>query len=264
MTSEAANDVPGLPASLSLVGLRALVTGGSRGIGKAIAMTLAARGATVVLSYRSREDEATAVCEAIAAAGGKASALQFDVGDPEAAEAGVKAAVETLGGLEILVNNAGISVDGLLMRVKQEDWQRTLAVNLGGTMTCCKVAARSLLRARDKGRIINLTSIVGEQGNAGQSMYSASKAGVIGLTKSIARELAGRGVTVNAVAPGFIETDMTQSALAGEARASLVSQIPLGRVGTSAEIAETVAFLASPAAGYITGHVMRVNGGLLT
>ena len=264
MTSEAAIAALRLPASLDLTGTRALVTGGSRGIGKAIAMTLAARGASVALSYRSREDEAAAVCEAITAAGGSAVAIQFDVGDPAAAEAGVKAAVAALGGLEILVNNAGISIDALLMRAKQEDWERTLAVNLGGTMSCCKAATRTLLRARERGRIINLTSVVGEQGNAGQTMYAASKAGVIGLTKSLARELAGRGLTVNAVAPGFIETDMTQAALAGDARTQLLAQIPLGRVGTGDDVAETVAFLASPAAGYITGHVLRINGGLLT
>ncbi|MEM6992092.1 MAG: 3-oxoacyl-[acyl-carrier-protein] reductase [Myxococcota bacterium] len=263
MTAQAASEAPVLPEALRLTGLRALVTGGSRGIGKAIAMTLASRGAHVVVSYRSREDEARAVCEAIAAAGGKASAQQFDVGDPAAVEAGVKAAVETLGGLDILVNNAGISVDALLMRAKQEDWERTLAVNLGGALNCCKVAVRSLLRAKTSGRIINLTSVVGEQGNAGQSMYAASKAGVIGLTKSLARELASRGITVNAVAPGFIETDMTAAALSEDARKGLLTQIPLARVGSPEEIAESVAFLASPAAAYITGHVLRVNGGLL-
>ena len=261
MTANAASE--GLPESLRLTGLRALVTGGSRGIGKAIAMTLAARGAKVALSYRSKEEEARAVCEAIAAAGGEAVALQFDVGDPEACENGVKAAVEKLGGLEILVNNAGISIDSLLMRAKAEDLDKILSVNVGGTMHCCKAASRQLLRAKDKGRIINLTSVVGEQGNIGQSMYAASKAGVIGLTKSLARELASRRVTVNAVAPGFIETDMTAAALQGDARDKLLAQIPLGRVGTSEDVAETVAFLASPAAAYITGHVVRVNGGLL-
>lgn len=263
MTASGASVSAALPQTLSLVGLRALVTGGSRGIGKAIAMTLAARGATVALSYRSAEAEANAVCEAIAAAGGTASAHRFDVAEPDAVVAGVKAAVDAMGGLEILVNNAGISIDSLLMRARTEDWERTLAVNLGGTMHCCKAASRSLLRAKDKGRIINLTSVVGEQGNVGQSMYAASKAGVIGLTKSLARELSARGVTVNAVAPGFIETDMTQSALGGAAREALLAQIPLKRVGTPGEVAETVAFLASPAAAYITGHVMRINGGLL-
>lgn len=264
MTAEAvSNDVPALPEALRLTGLRALVTGGSRGIGKAIAVMLAARGAHVMVNFRSREDEAQAVCETITAAGGTADLVQFDVGDPAAVEAGVKSAVASLGGLEILVNNAGISVDSLLMRAKQEDWERTLSVNLGGTLNCCKAAVRPLLKARSRGRIINITSVVGEQGNAGQSMYAASKAGVIGVTKSLARELASRAVTVNAVAPGFIETDMTEGALSEDARKALLTQIPLARVGTPDEVAETVAFLAAPAAAYITGHVLRVNGGLL-
>lgn len=254
---------PALPETLRLTGRRALVTGASRGIGRAIAETLAARGATVAVNYRSGEAQAREVCDAITAAGGEAFAVGFDVADPEAVDAGVAAVVERLGGLDILVNNAGISIDALLLRAKTEDWAKVQAVNLGGTFACCKAATRHLMKARQAGRIINLTSVVGEQGNTGQAMYAASKAGVIGLTKSIARELSSRSVTVNAVAPGFIETDMTADALSGKARDALLAQIPLKRVGSPQEVAEAVAWLASPAAAYITGHVLRVNGGLL-
>ncbi len=251
-----------LPQSLSLAGRRAVVTGGSRGIGRSIALTLAARGAAVAVNYNASEGPAQQVCEEIRAAGGTAVAVGFDVGDAEAVDAGFKQAIEQLGGLEILVNNAGISIDSLLLRARAEDFDAILRTNLRGTMLCSKAAARSLLRARDKGRIINLSSVVGEQGNAGQAMYAASKAGVLGLTKSLAHELASRGITVNAVAPGFIETDMTAASLAGDARDALISKIPLRRVGQATEVAEAVAFLASPAASYVTGHTLRVNGGL--
>jgi 3-oxoacyl-[acyl-carrier protein] reductase len=251
-----------LPASLDLTGRRAIVTGASRGIGRAIAQTLAARGATVVVNYRSGEAAAREVCDAIASAGGIAHAIGFDVADPTAAEAGMKAAIEQLGGLEILVNNAGISIDALIMRAATADFDATIATNLRGAFVCSKVAARHLLKAKERGRIVNLSSVVGEQGNPGQSMYAASKAGVIGLTKSLARELAGRGITVNAITPGYIETDMTAAAVQGDARTQLLSRIPLGRVGQAQDIAEAVAFLASDAAAYVTGHVMRVNGGL--
>lgn len=251
-----------LPTSLDLGGRRAIVTGASRGIGRAIAETLAARGATVVVNYRAGEAAAREVCDAIAAAGGTAHAIGFDVADAEAAEAGMKAAIDTLGGLEILVNNAGISIDALLMRASNADFDATIATNLRGAFVCSRVASRQLLKAKERGRIINLSSVVGEQGNPGQAMYAASKAGVIGLTKSLARELAGRGITVNAVTPGYIETDMTASAVQGDARTQLLSRIPLGRVGQAQEVAEAVAFLASDAAAYVTGHIMRVNGGL--
>lgn len=251
-----------LPESLSLAGRRALVTGGSRGIGRAIATTLAARGAAVAVNYVSSEGPAQELCDEITAAGGTAIPVGFDVGDAAAAEAGVKAAVEKLGGLEILVNNAGISIDALLMRARPEDLDKILRVNLAGAFACSKTAARHLLRARDKGRIINIGSVVGETGNAGQAMYAASKAGLLGLTKSIAQELAGRGITVNAVTPGFIETDMTEASVQGKAREALLSNIPLGRIGQATEVAEAVAFLASSGASYITGHVLRVNGGL--
>ena len=252
-----------LPSSLSLQGHVALVTGGSRGIGRAIALLLAARGAKVAVNYARRSDAAKRVVAAVEQAGGEAMAVGFDVADPDAAAAGVQAVVDQLGGLQILVNNAGISIDALLLRASPEDLERTLAVNLRGAFHCAKAASRHLLRAKANGRIINVTSVVGEQGNAGQSMYAASKAGLIGMTKSLARELASRGVTVNAVAPGFIETDMTEAAIAGDSRAALLEQIPLRRIGAPEEIAEAVAYLAAPAAAYVTGHVLRVNGGLL-
>lgn len=252
-----------LPASLALTGRVALVTGGSRGIGRAIALTLASRGAAVAVNYASREDAAREVCEQIVAAGGKAIAVGFDVSDAAAVDAGVARVVAELGALHVLVNNAGVSIDALLLRASAADFARTLDINLKGAFNCCKAATRHLLKARADGRIINLSSVVGEQGNAGQAMYAASKAGLLGLTKSLARELSGRGVTVNAITPGFIATEMTSAALQGDARDALIKQIPLGRIGEAQEVAEAVAFLAAPAANYITGHTLRVNGGLL-
>jgi 3-oxoacyl-[acyl-carrier protein] reductase len=251
-----------LPASLDLEGRRALVTGGSRGIGRAIALTLASRGAAVAVNYRSGEAAAREVCDAIAAEGGTAFAVGFDVADPAACDAGVAEAAKRLGGLDILVNNAGISIDALLLRARPEDFDATIATNLRGAFACTKAAARLLLKAKARGRVVNVSSVVGEQGNAGQAMYAASKAGLIGLTKSLARELASRGITVNAVTPGYIETDMTAAAVTGDAREQLIARIPLARIGRAEDVAEAVAFLASDAAAYVTGHVLRVNGGL--
>ena len=247
----------------ALEGKVALVTGASRGIGRAIAVALGGRGATVAVAYHSREDAANETVALVEAAGGAAFPLQIDVGAVASIEAGVKAASDKHARLDIVVANAGIAIDGLLLRVKEDDWRRTLDVNLTGVFAFLKAACRHLLKAKGAGRIITLTSVVGEMGNTGQVAYSAAKAGVIGLTKTLARELAGRGVTANAVSPGFIETDMTAAHVAGEARDKLLEQIPLGRIGRPEEVADVVAFLAGPEGGYVTGQVIRVNGGLL-
>jgi 3-oxoacyl-[acyl-carrier protein] reductase len=247
----------------ALEGKVALVTGASRGIGRAVAQALGARGATVVINYHSREDAAREAAAAVEAAGGKAQILQFDLGDAAAVEAAVKQVAEQHGRLDVLVNNAAVAIDQLIMRFKMEDWTRSMDVNLTGVFAACKAATRPLLKAKEGGRLINLTSVVGEMGNAGQVAYVAAKAGVIGMTKTLAREFAGRGVTVNAVSPGFIDTDMTAASVQGEAREKLVASIPLGRMGAASEVADVVAFLAGPEAAYVTGQVIRVNGGLL-
>jgi 3-oxoacyl-[acyl-carrier protein] reductase len=246
----------------ALEGCTALVTGGSRGIGRAICVALAGRGAKVAVNFRSREDEAQKTAELVEKAGGTAVLCGFDVGDMQAATEGVTA-VGKDHGLHILVNNAGIAINGLLMRFKPEDWEKVLAVNLGGAFACSKAATRYLLKAKEQGRIINLSSVVGENGNAGQAAYSAAKAGVLGLTKTLAKEFASRGVTVNAVTPGFIATDMTDEHLPEAQRAALVESIPLARIGDASDVADSVAFLAGPEGSYITGQVLRVNGGLL-
>jgi 3-oxoacyl-[acyl-carrier protein] reductase len=247
----------------ALEGKVALVTGASRGIGRAIAVALGGRGARVVVNYHSREDAARETAEAIEKAGGQATLSKFDVGAPEAVTAGVQQAADSLGRLDILVNNAGIAIDQLILRAKQEDWQRSLDVNLTAAFVACKAATKYLLKARESGRIINLTSVVGEQGNAGQIVYAAAKAGLIGITKTLARELASRGVTVNAISPGFIDTDMTAASVQGAVKEKLLAQIPLGRMGTPEEIGDLAAFLAGPEGAYVTGQVIRVNGGLL-
>lgn len=238
----------------------ALVTGGSRGIGRAVAQTLAEAGLQVFLTYVSKPEEADQTVRAITERGGRARAFRMDVGDAEAVSAFFRDEVRDKVDLAVLVNNAGITRDGLILRMKDEDFDRVLGVNLRGAFLCLREAAKIMSKQRH-GRIINISSVVGQMGNAGQINYSAAKAGLIGMTKSAARELASRSVTVNAVAPGFIETDMT-AALSDEARDAYARAIPLGRLGSAQDVADAVAFLASDKASYITGQILAVNGGL--
>ena len=247
----------------ALDGCVALVTGGSRGIGRAICVALAGRGARVVVNYRERRDAADETAALCKEAGTEAVTSGFDVADRAASAAAIDQIAREQGGLHILVNNAGIALNGLLLRFKDDDWDRTIAVNLGGVYACSKAAARHLLKAKERGRVIHLTSVVGEMGNGGQAAYAAAKAGIIGFSKAMARELASRGVTVNAVSPGYIETDMTAEHLPEAARAQLMAQIPMARIGSPDDVAGVVAFLAGPEAAYVTGQVVRVNGGLL-
>ena len=243
-----------------LTGKVALVTGGSRGIGRAAALALAKQGAQVVINYVSNEGAAREVAEEIQKAGGKAEIVQFDVGSSEAAEKAVAEVAKRLGRLDVLVCSAGISIDGLLLRLKDEDFDRILSVNVKGSVACARAATKVMMRAK-VGRVIFLSSVVREMGNAGQTAYSASKAALLGVTKSMARELASRSITVNAITPGFIDTDMT-GALTDEQKASINSNIPLGRTGKPDEIAAAVVYLASDEAAYITGQTLRVNGGM--
>lgn len=247
----------------ALQGKVALVTGASRGIGRAIAVALGTRGAKVIINYASREDAARESAAAVEAAGGQAAIAGFDVANSTAVTDAIKQIGKDHGSLDILVNNAGVAINGLLMRFSDDAWIKSINTNLAGAFHCTRAAAMMLLKAKDAGRIINITSVVGEMGNGGQVAYSASKAGLIGLTMSTARELASRGVTCNAVAPGFIETDMTAEHLPEAQRVKLMEQIPLGRIGRAEEVADAVAFLAGPEATYITGQVIRVNGGML-
>ena len=237
----------------------ALVTGASRGIGEAIAKRLAAEGATVIAAARS-VDALARVVEQIQASGGTASALALDLADPASIETGVKSALAAHGQIHVLVNNAGVTEDNLILRMGKEAWDRVLATNLTGVFLLTQAVIKGMGRKR-YGRIVNVTSVVGLLGNAGQANYAASKAGLIGLTKSVARELASRNITCNAVAPGFVETAMTEK-MTDEARAKLSGQIPLERLGAPEDIAAAAAFLASEEASYITGTVVNVSGGL--
>lgn len=237
----------------------ALVTGASQGIGRACALELAQAGATVALAARNEGKLADAVAE-IEAAGGKAAAFALDVASEASIKNSAKSILDRFGKVEILVNNAGITRDGLMLRMKRADWDDVLSTNLTGAFLLTQSLLSAMLKNR-WGRIINITSVVGRTGQAGQVNYAASKAGMIGMTRSMAREVASRGITVNAVAPGYIETPMT-AVLDEKQRAAMMANIPLGRPGTDHEIAKAVAFLASEAAGYITGHVLDVNGGM--
>jgi 3-oxoacyl-[acyl-carrier protein] reductase len=242
-----------------LDGKVALVTGGAQGIGKAIALRLAREGAQVTVSDINLE-KAQETCREVESLGTRALAVGGSVADAKAAEAMVEKTVEAFGGLDILVNNAGITRDGVLLRMKEEDWDLVLSVNLKGAYHCTKAALRTLIK-RKGGKIINIASVTGQMGNAGQSNYAASKAGLIGFTKSVAREYASRNIQVNAVAPGFIDTAMSQ-AIPQKEREMLIRAIPMERLGTAEDIAGAVLFLASPASDYITGQVLNVNGGM--
>ena len=248
-----------MSSSASLDGQIALVTGASRGIGRAVALALSGEGAEVVVNYASSPDAAEAVVAEIQANGGSAYALKADVSDEASVDDLIKTVLTRSGRIDVLVNNAGITRDGLLMRMKTEDWQAVINLNLTGVFLCTRAVTRPMLKQRS-GRIINITSVVGLMGNAGQANYAAAKAGVVGLTRSSAKEMASRGITVNAVAPGFIATDMTKDLEAD----AILSAIPLGRFGSPDQVAGAVRFLAAdPASAYITGQVLQVDGGMV-
>ena len=242
---------------MKLEGKKALVTGASRGIGRAIALALAAEGADVVVNYAGSEAAAKEVAAEIEAMGRKAFVVQADISSNEAATAMVDEVVKEFGRIDILVNNAGITRDGLLMRMKEEDWDAVLTTNLKGVFNCTKAAVKYMMKQK-AGKIVSISSVVGLMGNAGQANYAAAKAGVIGFTKSVAKEVAARGINVNAVAPGFIKTDMTQDFIEDELKA----MIPANRFGEAEEVADLVAFLASRKSSYITGEVININGGI--
>ena len=243
---------------IDLSGKVAVVTGASRGIGRQTALTLAGAGASVVLT--SRGDAAEAVAGEIAAAGGQAVAVAADVADAAAVQGVIETTLERFGRLDVLVNNAGITRDQLLLRMKREDWDAVVATNLTGTFLCTQAVLKTMLKQRS-GRIISISSVVGQSGNPGQTNYAATKAGIIGFSKALAREVASRSITVNVVAPGLIDTDMTRD-ISSDAQANWASSIPLGRLGTPEDVAAAVCFLASDAAGYITGQVLAINGGM--
>jgi 3-oxoacyl-[acyl-carrier protein] reductase len=245
---------------MNFTGKTAVVTGGSRGIGRAVCLELARGGANVVLCYAGNEAAAQETVSACEALGARALAVRCDVSDAAQVKGLMDAALQAFGAIHILVNNAGITRDSLLMLMKEEDFDAVINANLKGAFLCMKAVARTMMKQR-YGRIVSLSSVVGLRGNAGQMNYAASKAGVIGLTKSMAKELAARGVTANAVAPGFIDTDMT-AAMPEPAKAATLGSIPMGRLGTAADVAKAVAFLASEEAGYITGQVLAVDGGM--
>lgn len=247
--------------SQPLKGQVALVTGASRGIGRSIALELARNGAAVVVNYAGREAAAQAVVDEIKALGADGAAVQANVGDAKQADELIKHVIDTFGRIDILVNNAGITRDNLIMRMKEEEFDEVITVNLKGVFNCLKAVTRPMMKQR-YGRIINISSVVGTLGNAGQANYVAAKAGVVGLTKSSARELASRGITVNCVAPGFIDTDMTRD-LPEEMRSKLLADIPLARLGQPEEIAKVVGFLVSDAASYMTGQTLHVDGGMV-
>jgi 3-oxoacyl-[acyl-carrier protein] reductase len=246
---------------IDLSGRTALVTGGSRGIGRAIALRLATQGADVAFTYKGNAAAAAETVAAIEALGRKAMAIQGDCRAPDTAEGVVKQVLEAFGRLDILVNNAGVTRDDLIMRMTEEAWREVIETNLSGAFWMTKAVTRPMLKARG-GRIINITSVSGQAGQMGQANYSSAKAGLIGLTKATARELASRGITANAVAPGFVLTELTQD-LPEALQAEITARTPLGRFGTTQEIADAVAFLASDEAAYITGHVLAVDGGLV-
>ncbi|HUR70399.1 MAG TPA: 3-oxoacyl-[acyl-carrier-protein] reductase [Candidatus Limnocylindrales bacterium] len=244
----------------SLHGQIALITGASRGIGRAIAVALAQAGAHVIINYKGNQAAAEESLGLVRASNGSGELCKFDIADESQVEAAFKQIVDLHKTVDLLVNNAGVTSDGLLMRMKSADWDQVIGTNLKGTMLCTKVVARQMIKQR-AGRIINLSSVVGQMGNVGQSVYAASKAGVIGFTKAMARELASRAITVNAVAPGFIDTDMTAH-LPEKLREEFLRSIPLGRFGTCQEVADMVVFLAGPGGSYVTGQVFNINGGL--